>query len=93
MDWTAGNLFALLGKRVIIVKHKIAKKQEWVYFFIHKPIISIAFVIILVASAYYIIPKLPSGFLPQMDEGSLVLDFASPPGTSLENTDKMLDSC
>ncbi len=79
------------GKESSSVKHKIAKKQEWVYFFIHKPIISIVFVIILIASAYYIIPKLPSGFLPQMDEGSLVLDFASPPGTSLENTDKMLD--
>jgi cobalt-zinc-cadmium resistance protein CzcA len=48
-------------------------------------------VIILIVSAYYIIPKLPSGFLPQMDEGSMVLDFSSPPGTSLENTDKMLD--
>jgi len=81
----------LSGKESSSVKHKIAKKQEWVYYFIHKPIISIVFVIILIASAYYIIPKLPSGFLPQMDEGSMILDFSSPPGTSLENTDKMLD--
>jgi Cu/Ag efflux pump CusA len=79
------------GKESSGVKHKIAQKQEWVYYFIHKPIISVVFVIILIASAYYIIPKLPSGFLPQMDEGSMVLDFSSPPGTSLENTDKMLD--
>jgi Cu/Ag efflux pump CusA len=40
--------------------------------------------------AIIILPKLPSGFLPEMDEGSLVLDFKSPPGTSLEETDRML---
>jgi Cu/Ag efflux pump CusA len=39
----------------------------------------------------WIIPsKLPSGFLPEMDEGSIVLDFDSPPGTTLEETDRML---
>jgi Cu/Ag efflux pump CusA len=38
----------------------------------------------------FILPKLPSGFLPDMDEGSIVLDFKSPPGTSLEETDRML---
>src|SRR6185436_3019348 len=33
---------------------------------------------------------LQTGFLPEMDEGSIVLDYASPPGTSLEETDRML---
>jgi Cu/Ag efflux pump CusA len=28
--------------------------------------------------------------LPEMDEGSIVLDYESPPGTSLEETDRML---
>jgi len=36
------------------------------------------------------LPKLETGFLPAMDEGSIVLDYASPPGTSLEETDRML---
>ena len=35
-------------------------------------------------------PKLQTGFLPEMDEGSIVLDYSSPPGTSLEETDKEL---
>ena len=35
-------------------------------------------------------PKLPTGFLPEMDEGSIVLDYTSPPGTSLEETDRIL---
>jgi len=66
------------------------KKQQWVKWFILRPWLSIiiagAFVAIIV-----IIPKLlETGFLPEMDEGSIVLDYASPPGTSLEETDRML---
>ncbi len=72
-------------------KHKEIKQRNWVYFFIHKAWISIVFIIFLIAFSYYIIPKLPSGFLPQMDEGSIILDFVSPPGTSLDATDRMLN--
>jgi len=36
------------------------------------------------------LPNLQTGFLPEMDEGSIVLDYQSPPGTSLEETDRML---
>ena len=41
--------------------------------------------------AAFAIPNLETGFLPEMDEGSIVLDYASPPGTTLEETDKMLN--
>lgn len=34
--------------------------------------------------------NLPSGFLPDMDEGAFVLDYRTPPGTSLEETDRIL---
>jgi Cu/Ag efflux pump CusA len=37
-----------------------------------------------------ILPQLETGFLPEMDEGSIVLDYVSPPGTSLQETDRML---
>jgi CzcA family heavy metal efflux pump len=33
---------------------------------------------------------LPIGFLPQMDEGGFVVDYLSPPGTALEETDLMV---
>ena len=65
-------------------------KQKWVLFFVKKPIIAILMVIAMLASIYYIFPNLPSGFLPEMDEGAIVLDFDSPPGTSLEETEVML---
>ena len=72
-------------------KHKDVKQRNWVYFFLRKTWISIAFILVLIAFSVYIIPKLPSGFLPQMDEGSIVLDFVSPPGSSLESTNRMLN--
>ena len=78
-------------KESALKEHKELKRRNWVYFFIYKPVISIAFVIILIVASWLIIPALPSGFLPDMDEGLIVLDFVSPPGTSLEATDKMLN--
>lgn len=34
--------------------------------------------------------QLGSGFLPEMDEGAFVLDYRMPPGTSLQETDRVL---
>ena len=85
-------IYLLFSKKESALKeHKELKRRNWVYFFIYKPIISIVFVIILITASWLIIPSLPSGFLPDMDEGLIVLDFVSPPGTSLEATDKMLN--
>lgn len=69
---------------------KSKKSQNFVYFFIKKPFIAGGFVVLLIVSTFIILPKLPSGFLPDMDEGSIVLDYKSPPGSSLDATDKML---
>ena len=66
------------------------KKQKWVLFFIRRPLISVAFMILLVVSIFYVFPRLETGFLPEMDEGSIILDYKSPPGTSLEETDRIL---
>ena len=69
--------------------HKIREKM-WVRFFITRPVFSITFMIALILSIVLILPKLSTGFLPEMDEGSIVLDYTSPPGTTLEQTDRML---
>jgi CzcA family heavy metal efflux pump len=72
------------------VKSQYVKKQNWVSFFILRPYISIAIIAALIVSIVLIVPKLQTGFLPEMDEGSIVLDYTSPPGTSLEETDRLL---
>lgn len=72
-------------------KAKQVKTHKWIEFFLIRPYISVVFVMILILSIIIVMPKLPTGFLPEMDEGSIVLDFNSPPGTSLEETDRMLN--
>jgi CzcA family heavy metal efflux pump len=72
------------------VKVVKVKKQKWVSFFILRPYISLIIVAILVFAIWFILPKLQTGFLPGMDEGSIVFDYNSPPGTSLEETDRIL---
>jgi CzcA family heavy metal efflux pump len=72
------------------LKSHPVKSQRWVPFFIRRPLISICGLILIGLSIIYILPKLQTGFLPEMDEGSIVLDYVSPPGTSLEETDRIL---
>ncbi len=62
----------------------------WVRAVIRHPAYSIVGIVVLIGSLVLIIPRLATGFLPEMDEGAIVLDYNSPPGTSIEETDRML---
>ncbi len=87
-------IYLRLSSKVNTVKKKQSQhhvhNQKWVGFFITKPYLSLIIIAALAFSVYYIYPKLETGFLPEMDEGSIVLDYNSPPGTSLEETDRIL---
>jgi CzcA family heavy metal efflux pump len=72
------------------IEIKLTKTRNWVSYFIRRPVISILVILCLCVSILYILPRLETGFLPEMDEGSIVLDYLSPPGTSLEETDRIL---
>jgi CzcA family heavy metal efflux pump len=69
---------------------RLHRQGRWIAFFIRRPWISIGFVLFLIASILYVYQRLETGFLPEMDEGAIVLDYVSPPGTSLQETDRML---
>jgi len=71
-------------------KPQQVKRQKWVEFFILRPYISIGIVAALIIAIVLLLPRLQTGFLPEMDEGSIVLDYVTPPGTSLEETDRIL---
>jgi CzcA family heavy metal efflux pump len=47
--------------------------------------------LVVVAGSALIYFNLGSGFLPEMDEGAFVLDYLMPPGTSLEETNRVLN--
>ncbi len=86
-------IYLLLSKnRQLGKQHKAAelKEKHWVAFFVRRPFISVGIVVLLLLSVWWVIPKLETGFLPEMDEGSIVLDYKTPPGTSLEETDRLL---
>jgi Cation/multidrug efflux pump len=78
------------GKASQEVKPHSVKTKRWVLFFIKRPIVSVVFVLLLILSIILIYPRLETGFLPEMDEGSIVLDYKSPAGTSFEETDRIL---
>jgi cobalt-zinc-cadmium resistance protein CzcA len=81
----------LSGKNQVKTKpHPLHGSHQWLRFFIARPYFSILFALLFILSIGFVLPKLSTGFLPEMDEGSIVLDFDSPPGTSLEETDRML---
>ena len=51
---------------------------------------SVAVVVALLVVAYVLYGRIGTDFLPAMDEGSIILDYWTPPGTSLTETDAML---
>ncbi len=85
-------LFSASKKRKgkTIQKAESVHRQQWVRWFIVRPWLSFAIMAGLILSIILILPHLQTGFLPQMDEGSIVLDYASIPGTSLEETNHEL---
>lgn len=68
------------------------KNQQWIGYFIHRPYLSVIGVFLMITSVLFVFPRLQTGFLPEMDEGSIVLDYNTPPGTSLEETDRILNT-
>ncbi|SMC34918.1 efflux RND transporter permease subunit [Chryseobacterium sp. YR221] len=72
------------------LQHHDVKERKWVGFFIKRPLYTYLFIGGLIILTAIILPNISTGFLPDMDEGSIVLDYNSPPGTSLEETDREL---
>lgn len=70
----------------------IPEKQRlsWLIWFFNKPFYAIGFIVFLIASSILLINKLQTGFLPVLDEGSIVLDYIAPTGTTLDASDAIL---
>lgn len=77
-------------KNAVPVPSHPVKTQGWVRWLITKPWVAALIVLTCIVSVWWLLPRLETGFLPEMDEGSIVLDYSSPPGTSLDETDRIL---
>ena len=53
-------------------------------------ILIVPLIVILIGGSVYFYTQLGSSFMPQMDEGAFVLDYWSPPGSSLNETHRIL---
>ena len=72
------------------ITHYHPPKTGWIQYIIKRPVIGFGFIAVCIAILLAVPSKLPSGFLPEMDEGSIILDFLSPAGSTLEESDRML---
>ncbi len=59
-------------------------------FFIAHPSVAVLLTLALLAGGVLLYRRIGSDFLPAMDEGSIILDYWTPPGTSLTDTNQML---
>jgi CzcA family heavy metal efflux pump len=55
-----------------------------------KPVILLAAIVPLLLLGALAFNKVPSGFMPKVDEGGFVMDFYTKPGTSLDETEREL---
>jgi len=60
--------------------------QSW----LKRPLLVLLLVVPLLAAGGFAYTRVGTGFMPDMDEGGFILDYLSPPGTSLEETDRLL---
>ncbi|TLV01389.1 efflux RND transporter permease subunit [Dyadobacter luticola] len=66
------------------------KKFRWLTWFFDKPLAAILLVAVFILCGWWSYGRLETGFLPDLDEGTIVLDYFMPPGTSLPETDRVL---
>src|SRR5437764_7897752 len=57
---------------------------------LRRPRVAIFFLVPLLLLGFIAFKSVGSGFMPAMDEGGFILDYISPPGTSLAETDRLL---
>lgn len=55
-----------------------------------RPWLAMAAAAVLAITAVVAGMRIPNGFLPQMDEGGFIIDYLSPPGTAIQQTDRVI---
>ncbi len=68
--------------------HYHERALEWSF---ERPLALIAVCVVLIIAGYFSYQGLGSDLLPAMDEGAFVLDYFTPAGTSLTETNRILD--
>ncbi|EFK36131.1 MULTISPECIES: efflux RND transporter permease subunit [Chryseobacterium] len=62
-------------------------KYTWLTKLYRKPFLAYSFIFFIIFAGWFSSRQLQTGFLPELDEGTIVLDYFSPSGTAIEETD------
>jgi multidrug efflux pump subunit AcrB len=65
------------------------KRVAWLTWLYRKPWVAVVFVLVLLSGGWLASTQMETGFLPDLDEGTIVLDYHSPSGTDIEETDRL----
>jgi multidrug efflux pump subunit AcrB len=57
---------------------------------LYRPVIVLVSIIVIIIGSYVCYRSLGSDLLPEMDEGGFILDYYTPPGSSLAESDRIL---
>jgi CzcA family heavy metal efflux pump len=104
LTWIAVPLLAqrLLDRRLLDQRHRIEHPpgrftrrmmqsyQNLLQHGLRRPLLILLLVLPLLLVGGVAYTRVGTGFMPQMDEGGFILDYLSKPGTSLEETDRLL---
>ena len=83
-DAAAGEHSGPVFRRVLAFYRNIFERLQL------RPILVLPALAIFLAAGVFAYTQVGSGFMPSMDEGGFVFDYVSPPGTSLQDTDAMV---
>ena len=64
--------------------------EKWIRFALRHPAWLMAVCLLLIAVSYVCYQNLGTDLLPAMDEGGFILDYVMPPGSSLEETNRVI---
>ena len=64
--------------------------RDWLGRAVGAPMIAALVIVPLAFGGVLAFMNLPSGFMPKMDEGGFILDYITPPGASLTETDRLV---
>ncbi|MFV0467650.1 MAG: efflux RND transporter permease subunit [Dysgonomonas sp.] len=65
------------------------RRVHWLTQLYKKPLIAFIVISTIAAGAWFASRNLTSGCLPELDEGSIVLDYHAPSGTNIEETNRL----
>jgi CzcA family heavy metal efflux pump len=57
---------------------------------LHRHVVAIAAAIVLMIGGYVLFTRVGTGFLPEADEGGFVIDYHTPPGSAIEESDRLV---